>query len=468
MRLGHAVRRLAVTVLLPSLPLLAACGNDDDWPPPRPTATATRSQSLTATPTSPPAATSTATVQATSTVSSTGTATATATATLPPSSTPTATPTQTVTATATPTSPERFTGTVDEFYVVPSPLAPGAPGALIRVQDVSADAGSTTVRIMYHSRDARDRDRAVTGMLTYPSGQAPAGGWPVVSLAHGTTGMASPCAPSRGGYVAPTFGVEGVGVATDYIGLGPVGEIHPYLSRPSEAHSVIDAVRAARNLAEAGAGARWLAIGHSQGGHAALATNELGAEYAPELELLGTVSLAPAALFDRTYGGIDDIVVRIVGVMAFYGAAAEHPEIDPADYVGPETAAAAPVLADRCLNDIISVFLTVPAETFYLHNPLETEPARSILLANDVGGVRVDSPLFLVSGTADQRVVVERVRDLFDILCETGQVTEYLEIDGATHDDEYARAAEQIEAWLADRLAGRPATDSCAVGARQP
>jgi hypothetical protein len=333
---------------------------------------------------------------------------------------------------------------------------------LIRVQDVSEADGLTTVRIMYHSRDARDRDRAVTGMLSYPTGAPPPDGWPVVSVAHGTTGIAAPCAPSRAGSPAPRFGVEGVGVITDYIGLGPVGEIHPYLSRPSEAHSVIDAVRAARNLPEAGAGTRWLAIGHSQGGHAALAAHELGAAYAPELQLLGTISLAPAALFDRTYGAFDELVVRIVGVMALYGAAAEHPEIDPADYVGPATAAAAPVLEEKCLLDIISAFAPIPAETFYLHDPVETEPARSIVRANDVGGVEVDAPLFLISGTADDRVHVQRVRDLFAKLCAAGQVTEYLELEGATHDNEYFRAAAQIDAWLTDRLAGGAPTDSCA------
>jgi pimeloyl-ACP methyl ester carboxylesterase len=264
--------------------------------------------------------------------------------------------------------------------------------------------------------------------------------------------------------VAPTFGVEGVGVATDYIGLGPVGEIHPYLSRPSEAHSVIDAVRAARNLSEARAGSRWLAIGHSQGGHGALATNELAAQYAPELELLGTISLAPAALFDRHYGGIDDIVVKVVGVMALYGAAAEHPEIDPNDYVGPLAAAAAPVLEEQCLDEIIRAFVPIPADTFYLHSPIETEPARSILLSNDVGGVKVDAPLFLISGTGDHTVVIERARDLFAKLCDAGQVTEYLELEGADHGDEYAQAAAQIQAWLADRLAGEGATNSCAEG----
>lgn len=367
--------------------------------------------------------------------------------------------TTTSTTTGTPAEPEQFTGAVDEFYVVPDPLPPGEPGDLIRVQPVSADGGKTTLRIMYHSRDAQDRDRAVTGMLTYPDAAPPADGWPVVSLANGTVGLASPCALSRQGRTAPTFGVDGVGVVTDYIGMGPVGERHPYLSKPSEGHSVIDAVRAAGNLPASGAGKRWLAIGHSQGGHGSLSALELGEEYAPELDLLGAVAIAPAALFDRRYG--DDVVVNVVGVMGLYGAATEHPEIDPDDYVGPKTAAASSVLDDQCLGAIQNAFVAVPVDEFYENEPSETEPARSILLENDVGGVKVDAPLFLVTGTADPIVVIDRVRDLFTKLCDAGQSTKYLEIEGADHGTEPGLAAESIAAWFADRLAGKPAEDSC-------
>jgi len=361
--------------------------------------------------------------------------------------------------------PDRFPGTVEEFYVVPDPLPPGAPGDLIRVQDMSTGNGFTTVRIMYHSRDAQDRDRAVTGMLTYPTGTAPAGGWPIVSVAPGTTGLAAPCALSRFTSSVYTAGITAVGVQTDYIGLGPVGEIQPYLSRPSEAHAVIDAARAARNLTEAGAGTRWLAIGGSQGGHSAIAANELGAAYAPELELLGTVSLAPAAMLDKVYNPIDRIVTNIVGVMALYGATTEHPEIDPADYVSAQTAAVADdVLFDSCLGDIIAGFLTVPPDQFYVNDPAQTEPARSLLLANDVGHVAVESPLLLVQGTQDSRVFVERTRDLFARLCNTGQVTEYTEYEGATHDDIGARASAQITAFLTARLAGATPVNTCVAG----
>ena len=161
------------------------------------------------------------------------------------------------------------------------------------------------------------------------------GGWPVVATAPGTTGVAPQCALSRivPGRSAPDWGVEGVRVITDYIGLGPTGgPLHPYLSKPSEGRSVIDGVRAARNLAETSAGTTWLSVGHSQGGHGALSASELAADYAPELDLAGTLALSPAALLDRVYGGIDPVVTGILTVMSLYGAAGEHPEIVLEEY----------------------------------------------------------------------------------------------------------------------------------------
>ena len=358
--------------------------------------------------------------------------------------------------------PDLWAGTTADFYVVPDPLPPGEPGDIIRLQLISQTGGATTLRVMYHSRDAADRDRAVTGIITYPDATPPPGGWPVVSTANGTSGMASQCALSRYNQPASTWGMQGVGVNTDYIGLGPVGELHPYLSRISEAHSVIDAVRAARNIEETGAGNRWLAIGGSQGGHAAIATNELAGSWAPELDLVGTVALAPGAMFDRTYGGVDDIIARVIGVMMLYGAATEHPELIPTDYVSPQVASAADgVLPTGCLNDIAAALAPLPAETYWTNDPRVTEPARSIMLANDVGNVASASPLLVVQGTADTTVLVDRTRDLFDRLCTTAQLTEYTEYEGATHDDIGVQASQQIREWVADRFAGAALTDTC-------
>jgi len=358
-------------------------------------------------------------------------------------------------------APEPYDGSDEDFYVVPDPLPKGEPGDLIRVQDLGEEAGQHTVRVMYHSRDAEDRDRAVTGIITYPAGEAPDGGWPVTSQANGTVGVAGPCALSRLGNPAGDWGVEGVHAVTDYIGMGPVGEIHPYLSGPSEGNSVIDAVRAARNLPDAHAGSEWFSIGHSQGGHGALFAGERAADYAPELDLLGTVSLAPATELTETYGPADEVVSRIVGVMMLYGAQSEHPEIAFDDYAGPELQAVEGVFETGCLDQIISATAGIPGDTFYAHDPLETEPAKSLLQLNQPGLVATDSPLFLAQGTDDERVNEQRTQDFFERVCQLGQVTELLVIEGEDHGSIVPAAAPAAAEWMNDRLAGDPAPDSC-------
>ncbi len=384
-----------------------------------------------------------------------------------PASTPTtAAPTDGgPTSTTSPTAVETFQGSVEDFYVPPDPLPAGEPGDLIRTQAISGADGRTTVRIMYHSNDARDQDRAVTGVATYPDEQPPAEGWPVVSTAHGTTGVASQCAPSRTATEAPDWGVGGVAVMTDYVGLGPPGELHPYLSKPSEGNAVIDAVRAVGQIPGSGAGTRWVAVGHSQGGHGALSAMELAAGRAPELELQATVALAPGALLDRVYGGIDPIVTAILTMMGIYSGAEEHPEIDVADYLSPEALDAVEVFETDCLDGITDALIPVAIDGAFTADPRQTEPARSILLANDVGGVAVpDVPLYMASGTADDRVVIDRVRDLFAKLCASGQVTELQIVEGATHGSIIPAVTDRVTDFLEEARRGDPPVDSCPSG----
>lgn len=361
-----------------------------------------------------------------------------------------------------PHDPEIFDGAVDDFYVVPDPPPPGRPGELIRLQHLGEAGGRATSRIMYHSNDARGRDRAVTGTLTYPTGPAPPGGWPVISTAHGTSGIASKCAPSRTGEPAPGWGVDGVWVMSDYVGLGPVGELHPYLSKPSEGNAVIDAVRAARHIPEAHASNRWVSIGHSQGGHGAMSAHELAAERAPELDLVATVALAPGAMLDRVYGGIDPIVTTILTMMSLYGGASEHPDLVLSDYLTPDALTAAKVFETACLDEITNALIPVAVAGPFLHDPRTTEPARSELLANDVGHHAVEGvPLLLLAGTDDDRVVIERARDLFDRLCGAGQVTEFHVIAGADHNGVVTATAPLVTRWIEDRLAGVAPVDTC-------
>ena len=159
-----------------------------------------------------------------------------------------------------------------------------------------AAGGPAAWRMMYLSESIQGEPIAVTGTAVVPSIAAPDGGRPILSVAHGTTGIADQCAPSHdpSSDVAAHIRYVNAGYLvafSDYEGLGTPGR-HPYLVGESEGRSVLDAATAAGQLPGADAGDQLAIWGHSQGGHAALWAAQLADRWAPEFELVGTSPLA--------------------------------------------------------------------------------------------------------------------------------------------------------------------------------
>ncbi|MBJ9986850.1 alpha/beta fold hydrolase [Acinetobacter sp. S40] len=172
------------------------------------------------------------------------------------------------------------------------------------ITDMSAIAGESLV-MTYKMLGINNSEVQATALIFTPKGAPPVGGWPIVAWAHGTTGVADKCAPSRTamdtdikGMIAQLLAKGYVVVAPDYEGLGePSGqELHPFLNVKSEAFSITDAVVAARNYLGSKVNNKWVTVGHSQGGQAALGA----AQYASraKLDYKGTVAVAPASNLD--------------------------------------------------------------------------------------------------------------------------------------------------------------------------
>lgn len=179
----------------------------------------------------------------------------------------------------------------------------GAVGEEVGVlDDEQAVPGSQGKRIRYTSTNERGELVPVTGAF-YETPAAKG----VIAIAPGTRGLGDQCAPSAGSamlmkFQDGTFNVnyespmvqmlldEGYSiVVTDYIGLG-TEVLHTYLNRVDQGHALIDAARAVAKPDEKVG--FW---GYSQGGGAAAAAAELVADYAPELNVMGTFSGAPPA-----------------------------------------------------------------------------------------------------------------------------------------------------------------------------
>ncbi|CAA0225602.1 alpha/beta fold hydrolase [Acinetobacter baumannii] len=169
----------------------------------------------------------------------------------------------------------------------------------------STNLGSVAVEssiLTYKMLGQSGQEVQATSLVFTPNTPPPVGGWPIVVWAHGTTGVADVCAPSKAALADSTkdlisklLAAGYVVVAPDYEGLGTPG-IHPFLNVKSEAFSITDAVVATRNyLSQRNllTSKKWVTVGHSQGGHAALGA----AQYASraQLDYKGTVAVAPAS-----------------------------------------------------------------------------------------------------------------------------------------------------------------------------
>ncbi|OYY26222.1 MAG: lipase, partial [Azorhizobium sp. 35-67-15] len=151
----------------------------------------------------------------------------------------------------------------DAFYVPPAQLPEGVAGSPIWARALSGTmalpSAARNTLVLYRSVDPAGQPVAVSGTVSIPKGTPPAGGWPVITWTHGTTGLAAICGPSRDtatgpehGYIADIqalldpFVVKGYAVvATDYQGLGVAG-FHPFLQGVPNGKNALDMLRAAR------------------------------------------------------------------------------------------------------------------------------------------------------------------------------------------------------------------------------
>ncbi len=352
--------------------------------------------------------------------------------------------------------------------VAPSPTTTAAPPPTTTVPDEPAagdllsaeavDAGQLDGwRITYLSTGMRGDLVEVSGLVFAPPGM-PANS-PIISWAHGTTGVADVCAPSATHPIGSEIpmAIAGAGhivAATDYEGLGTPG-VHPYLVGSSEGRSTLDIVRAVRQM-DLGASERYLVWGLSQGGHAALWAGQMAASYAPELDLAGVVAAAPATGMSRL---MDTVGTTAQGfaVMAAFAMAANYDELNLEDYFSAGAIDQMGVVEEDCLGAVFETFFEFDAEA--MRNPSgwggvkPVGPLAEVLAANQPGGTPIaDAPVLFVQGWADAVVLPELVRDLHGVYCSQGTHVTLAVYPNGGHVDTTFTSMEDTLGWVADRL----------------
>ncbi len=367
-------------------------------------------------------------------------------------------------------------GAPPAFYDVPADIGRYPTGALVkaeRARDLAGPLdGLRATRIMYRSTGVDGQPIGMTGIVFAPGGQsAPPGGWPVVSYAHGTTGVGDGCAPSKSptlywpdnaAFVARLVADGFVVVVTDYEGLGVEG-LHPYLDLDSEARAVIDAVPAAREVVPR-ASADWAVVGHSQGGHAALGAGERAAEWqAPGLRFVGTVALAPGSHLSELGPLLDspDVGWELIAYAAA-GIRATNPGFDYADMLTAPLLDEMPRAESLCTIELYTHLASSPAGLRGLRDDWLANPVvRDHFARNEPGQRPSAAPIFLLQGDDDEIVPLAFTSRLAATLCSAGEVVVYHHWPATDHDGVAELGYDEVLAWLGDRFEEVPAPSSC-------
>jgi hypothetical protein len=350
-----------------------------------------------------------------------------------------------------------------DFYRVPDPLPHGPHGALIRYQRMPALRlrGAVAYRIMYLSRSVAGRPIAVTGTASVPTAAPPRRGRPMVTVAHGTTGIADVCAPSKDPganempLVGARLGARYLLAMSDYEGLGTPGR-HPYMVGESEGRGVMDAIVAAGQLPNAHPGRKVAIAGYSQGGHGALWASQVAADWAPKLEVVGTFAGAPASEVGVALAAAPHLPSAGFAYLAVAGIAAAYPEADPADFLTPE---GMKVLAavDRGCDAIFEATAGIPADQLVKPDGVSNPTWNRLAHAQDAGQVKTnDAPTLLIHSTGDHLVPPAFSELVGARMCANGQVVERRLIDAGDHAPAMAPAFGVAFPWIEARFANHP------------
>ncbi|MCC5953995.1 MAG: lipase [Acidimicrobiia bacterium] len=361
----------------------------------------------------------------------------------------------------------------DAFYTAPDPLPDVPPGSVLRLEEFTPSLVTARGwKVLYVSTDPQGQPLAVSGVVLAPRDPAPQGSRQVVAWAHGTSGVAERCAPSL--LDDPLELMSGVDdliangwvvAATDYPGLGTQGP-HPYLVGQSEARAVLDSVRAAAAIDGTEATSTFGLWGHSQGGHAAVWSAIIAADYAPELTLVGTAAAAPALLLGKLFEA--DEGTSVGNLLTSYALSSWSDYYPEADIDAITSAVARPsidAIARGCIESKAQILaLGLPVEalraTFLTADPVTTEPWSTYIEENTPTGP-VSVPLLVTQGTADTVVRPFTNQEAMTQRCTEGEDVELRWYPGLDHLEVATQSAPDVAVWLRDRFAGEPASSNC-------
>lgn len=307
------------------------------------------------------------------------------------------------------------------FYDDVPSVEGGKPGDLVRAEPMTARMLGVPMdvrawRVMYRSTSATGDPIIVSGVILVPNKPVPAGRQrPLLGFAPGTQGLApkAACLSRQLGwgleYEAVFFRLlvaEGwVLAVSDYAGLGS-GGVHPYVVGRANGRAVLDIMRAARQLPEAGLENTGPAgiYGYSEGGSSAGWAAQLQPVYAPDVALdavvVGSAPVELLELLDRHEGHLFAFLLLYAAI----GFDSAYPELRLDDYLNPLGRRMAAILRRTHIVAAVPLGVLTPKKrSRYLRSdPLSQPDWLARIEENHLGYLAPSAPALVGGGGQDQ------------------------------------------------------------------
>ena len=315
-------------------------------------------------------------------------------------------------------------------------------------------------RILFRSQDSNGRMTVSSGVVYAPTSSG--SGRLVVAWAHGTIGLAPNCAPSRqvvDSAISPWLNQmldhNWVVTAPDYAGAGGTGgpgATEKYLIGTEQGRDLLNSVRAAGNIPDAGAGTHFAIYGHSQGGLVALFGAALAPTYTPELTLVAVGAVSAAS----DSGGIlrqiwnSPLAGWILGPSVVYPWTRYYPNLEASAILTPAGLNHYQEMATtNCITDILPVVINPQMGDFLSKDPTTNAAWRQAFVANEAPLVPKGIPAFIGHGLSDTLINPAFSAWLVTRYCANGTAVATDWLRGVGHGDAASQAAPQYIQWLA-------------------
>ncbi|AWB84678.1 alpha/beta hydrolase family protein [Corynebacterium liangguodongii] len=341
--------------------------------------------------------------------------------------------------------------TSTEWTQIPDSEAPAAP------------RGGTVYRVRYTAEGARG-PVPMTGLVTVPP--APRDDGTIASWAHGTTGLSTSSAPSLykegdpigryiphwTAYLQHWLDAGFIVTQPDYEGLGVDEVPGTYMHRASLASSINRLVEEA--AARFSPGARWVNVGFSQGGYAALAASD-----SPADNLAATIAIAPGdtELVNKNLRlmGIRPVDVAKMlkgkGVRFFpivmAGAINAFEEVDPADFASERGAELIEKAQQLSLPELTDEVEGVSGGELFI-SKANTKTMQDLLDAQRLELMAPQGPLLILTGDNDTTINREAVKATIATWEAKGITVDYREVPDSDHNGSVRNSFDIQAEWV--------------------